>query len=194
MFCSQETKEEKSSYTCPLCEKICTTQHQLTMHIRQVRRVLAPDVLLLLRVSAFPRCIFQRWKTIPCANQKCFRSKFIQLFCFYFSLLLVFSFKTPQTQPGLGNFPPFFPQHSSPHRSGSNKDVCPVLHSLKYPKDPASHFHHEAQVLFEYRSFHWVCKFRSRKTQFLNHLGAEEALSLSQGIIILVGRIKNRLF
>ncbi|XP_029098526.1 ras-responsive element-binding protein 1 isoform X3 [Monodon monoceros] len=30
-----ETKEEKSSYNCPLCEKICTTQHQLTMHIRQ---------------------------------------------------------------------------------------------------------------------------------------------------------------
>ena len=32
----QETKEEKSSYNCPLCEKVCTTQHQLTMHIRQV--------------------------------------------------------------------------------------------------------------------------------------------------------------
>lgn len=32
----QEMKEEKSSYNCPLCEKICTTQHQLTMHIRQV--------------------------------------------------------------------------------------------------------------------------------------------------------------
>ncbi|NXH23339.1 RREB1 protein, partial [Bucco capensis] len=32
---NQESKEEKSSYTCPLCEKICTTQHQLTMHIRQ---------------------------------------------------------------------------------------------------------------------------------------------------------------
>uniref|UniRef100_A0A8D0GTR5 Ras-responsive element-binding protein 1 n=1 Tax=Sphenodon punctatus TaxID=8508 RepID=A0A8D0GTR5_SPHPU len=32
---NQETKEEKSSYTCPLCDKICTTQHQLTMHIRQ---------------------------------------------------------------------------------------------------------------------------------------------------------------
>lgn len=32
---NQETKEEKSSYSCPLCEKICTTQHQLTMHIRQ---------------------------------------------------------------------------------------------------------------------------------------------------------------
>ncbi|XP_058288323.1 ras-responsive element-binding protein 1 isoform X2 [Hylobates moloch] len=31
----EETKEEKSSYNCPLCEKICTTQHQLTMHIRQ---------------------------------------------------------------------------------------------------------------------------------------------------------------
>ena len=34
----QETKEEKSSYNCPLCEKVCTTQHQLTMHIRQVCR------------------------------------------------------------------------------------------------------------------------------------------------------------
>lgn len=32
---NQETKEEKSSYNCPLCEKVCTTQHQLTMHIRQ---------------------------------------------------------------------------------------------------------------------------------------------------------------
>lgn len=32
---NQETKEERSSYNCPLCEKICTTQHQLTMHIRQ---------------------------------------------------------------------------------------------------------------------------------------------------------------
>ncbi|ELK28477.1 Ras-responsive element-binding protein 1 [Myotis davidii] len=32
---NQEMKEEKSSYNCPLCEKICTTQHQLTMHIRQ---------------------------------------------------------------------------------------------------------------------------------------------------------------
>ncbi|XP_045667483.1 ras-responsive element-binding protein 1 isoform X3 [Ursus americanus] len=32
---NQETKEEKSSYNCPLCEKICSTQHQLTMHIRQ---------------------------------------------------------------------------------------------------------------------------------------------------------------
>ncbi|XP_073939055.1 ras-responsive element-binding protein 1 isoform X3 [Castor canadensis] len=31
----EEMKEEKSSYNCPLCEKICTTQHQLTMHIRQ---------------------------------------------------------------------------------------------------------------------------------------------------------------
>uniref|UniRef100_A0A452QGP1 Ras-responsive element-binding protein 1 n=1 Tax=Ursus americanus TaxID=9643 RepID=A0A452QGP1_URSAM len=31
----EETKEEKSSYNCPLCEKICSTQHQLTMHIRQ---------------------------------------------------------------------------------------------------------------------------------------------------------------
>uniref|UniRef100_A0A8C3WF26 Ras-responsive element-binding protein 1 n=1 Tax=Catagonus wagneri TaxID=51154 RepID=A0A8C3WF26_9CETA len=32
---NQETKDERSSYNCPLCEKICTTQHQLTMHIRQ---------------------------------------------------------------------------------------------------------------------------------------------------------------
>ncbi|KAG8442424.1 hypothetical protein GDO86_011273 [Hymenochirus boettgeri] len=32
---NQESKEEKSSYTCPLCEKICNSQHQLTMHIRQ---------------------------------------------------------------------------------------------------------------------------------------------------------------
>ncbi|KAG8133293.1 hypothetical protein E2320_011095, partial [Naja naja] len=32
---NQETKDEKSSYICPLCDKICTTQHQLTMHIRQ---------------------------------------------------------------------------------------------------------------------------------------------------------------
>ncbi|XP_042320588.1 ras-responsive element-binding protein 1 isoform X2 [Sceloporus undulatus] len=32
---NQETKDEKSSYTCPLCEKVCTTQHHLTMHIRQ---------------------------------------------------------------------------------------------------------------------------------------------------------------
>ncbi|XP_057643408.1 ras-responsive element-binding protein 1 isoform X2 [Chionomys nivalis] len=32
---NQETKEEKSSYSCPLCEKVCSTQHQLTMHIRQ---------------------------------------------------------------------------------------------------------------------------------------------------------------
>ncbi|XP_064409465.1 ras-responsive element-binding protein 1 isoform X2 [Latimeria chalumnae] len=32
---NQEAKEEKSSYICPLCEKVCSTQHQLTMHIRQ---------------------------------------------------------------------------------------------------------------------------------------------------------------
>ncbi|XP_062986409.1 ras-responsive element-binding protein 1 isoform X1 [Elgaria multicarinata webbii] len=32
---NQETKDDKSSYICPLCEKNCTTQHQLTMHIRQ---------------------------------------------------------------------------------------------------------------------------------------------------------------
>lgn len=58
LFCSQETKEEKSSYTCPLCEKICTTQHQLTMHIRQVRRVPALDFLLL-SVSGLPECVLQ---------------------------------------------------------------------------------------------------------------------------------------
>ncbi|XP_070603316.1 ras-responsive element-binding protein 1 isoform X2 [Erythrolamprus reginae] len=32
---NQETKDEKSSFICPLCEKNCVTQHQLTMHIRQ---------------------------------------------------------------------------------------------------------------------------------------------------------------
>ncbi|XP_040288024.1 ras-responsive element-binding protein 1 isoform X2 [Bufo bufo] len=32
---NQESKEEKSSYICPLCQKICNSQHQLTMHIRQ---------------------------------------------------------------------------------------------------------------------------------------------------------------
>ncbi|XP_075682787.1 ras-responsive element-binding protein 1 isoform X2 [Rhinoderma darwinii] len=32
---NQESKEEKSSYICPLCEKVCNSQHQLTMHIRQ---------------------------------------------------------------------------------------------------------------------------------------------------------------
>nr|XP_015210078.1 PREDICTED: ras-responsive element-binding protein 1 isoform X2 [Lepisosteus oculatus] len=32
---NQETKEDKSSFTCPLCDKNCLTQHQLTMHIRQ---------------------------------------------------------------------------------------------------------------------------------------------------------------
>ncbi|XP_039609300.1 ras-responsive element-binding protein 1 isoform X2 [Polypterus senegalus] len=31
----QEAKEEKSSFICPLCDKNCLTQHQLTMHIRQ---------------------------------------------------------------------------------------------------------------------------------------------------------------
>ncbi|XP_043575439.1 ras-responsive element-binding protein 1 isoform X2 [Chiloscyllium plagiosum] len=31
----QEAKEEKSFFICPLCEKDCGTQHQLTMHIRQ---------------------------------------------------------------------------------------------------------------------------------------------------------------
>ncbi|XP_066435394.1 ras-responsive element-binding protein 1 isoform X2 [Eleutherodactylus coqui] len=32
---NQESKDDKSSYTCPLCEKMCNSQHQLTMHIRQ---------------------------------------------------------------------------------------------------------------------------------------------------------------
>ncbi|XP_043920794.1 ras-responsive element-binding protein 1 [Protopterus annectens] len=32
---NQESKEEKSSYICPLCEKVCPSQHLLTMHIRQ---------------------------------------------------------------------------------------------------------------------------------------------------------------
>ncbi|XP_038652552.1 ras-responsive element-binding protein 1 isoform X3 [Scyliorhinus canicula] len=31
----QEAKDEKSLFICPLCEKNCGTQHQLTMHIRQ---------------------------------------------------------------------------------------------------------------------------------------------------------------
>ncbi|TRY53822.1 hypothetical protein DNTS_002783 [Danionella cerebrum] len=30
-----EVKEERSSFICPLCDKNCMTQHQLTMHIRQ---------------------------------------------------------------------------------------------------------------------------------------------------------------
>jgi len=33
----QEVKEERSNFICPLCNKNCMTQHQLTMHIRQVR-------------------------------------------------------------------------------------------------------------------------------------------------------------
>ncbi|XP_056155669.1 ras-responsive element-binding protein 1 [Lampris incognitus] len=32
---SQETKDDSSAYICPLCDKNCLTQHQLTMHIRQ---------------------------------------------------------------------------------------------------------------------------------------------------------------
>ncbi|XP_030629121.1 ras-responsive element-binding protein 1 [Chanos chanos] len=32
---NQEVKEERSTFICPLCEKNCMTQHQLTMHIRQ---------------------------------------------------------------------------------------------------------------------------------------------------------------
>ncbi|XP_028289910.1 ras-responsive element-binding protein 1 [Gouania willdenowi] len=32
---SQETKEESSPLICPLCDKSCQSQHQLTMHIRQ---------------------------------------------------------------------------------------------------------------------------------------------------------------
>ncbi|KAG8513053.1 Ras-responsive element-binding protein 1 [Galemys pyrenaicus] len=48
----QETKEEKSSYSCPLCEKLCPTQHQLTMHIRQV----GPQSAGLGRSGLGPRC------------------------------------------------------------------------------------------------------------------------------------------
>lgn len=32
---NQEVKDERSSFICPLCDKNCMTQHQLTMHIRQ---------------------------------------------------------------------------------------------------------------------------------------------------------------
>ncbi|KAM6900110.1 ras-responsive element-binding protein 1 [Xenentodon cancila] len=32
---NQDTKDDGSSYICPLCDKSCQTQHQLTMHIRQ---------------------------------------------------------------------------------------------------------------------------------------------------------------
>ncbi|KAG9347720.1 hypothetical protein JZ751_003734 [Albula glossodonta] len=32
---NQEAKEESPAFICPLCEKNCLTQHQLTMHIRQ---------------------------------------------------------------------------------------------------------------------------------------------------------------
>ncbi|XP_030624717.1 ras-responsive element-binding protein 1 [Chanos chanos] len=32
---SQEAKDDSSSFICPLCDKNCVTQHQLTMHIRQ---------------------------------------------------------------------------------------------------------------------------------------------------------------
>ncbi|KAG1969501.1 ras-responsive element-binding protein 1 isoform X2 [Pimephales promelas] len=32
---NQEVKEERSNFICPLCNKNCMTQHQLTMHIRQ---------------------------------------------------------------------------------------------------------------------------------------------------------------
>ncbi|XP_051553208.1 ras-responsive element-binding protein 1-like isoform X1 [Myxocyprinus asiaticus] len=32
---NQEVKEEHSNFICPLCNKNCMTQHQLTMHIRQ---------------------------------------------------------------------------------------------------------------------------------------------------------------
>ncbi|XP_039982905.1 ras-responsive element-binding protein 1 isoform X2 [Xiphias gladius] len=32
---NQDTKEDSSAYICPLCDKSCQTQHQLTMHIRQ---------------------------------------------------------------------------------------------------------------------------------------------------------------
>ncbi|XP_028832081.1 ras-responsive element-binding protein 1 isoform X2 [Denticeps clupeoides] len=32
---NQEVKEDRSTFICPLCDKNCMTQHQLTMHIRQ---------------------------------------------------------------------------------------------------------------------------------------------------------------
>ncbi|XP_026217976.1 ras-responsive element-binding protein 1 isoform X2 [Anabas testudineus] len=32
---NQDTKDDSSAYICPLCDKSCQTQHQLTMHIRQ---------------------------------------------------------------------------------------------------------------------------------------------------------------
>ncbi|XP_030612158.1 ras-responsive element-binding protein 1 isoform X3 [Archocentrus centrarchus] len=32
---NQDTKDDSSTYFCPLCDKSCQTQHQLTMHIRQ---------------------------------------------------------------------------------------------------------------------------------------------------------------
>ncbi|XP_071340466.1 ras-responsive element-binding protein 1 isoform X3 [Trachinotus anak] len=32
---NQDTKDDSSAYICPLCDKNCQTQHQLTMHIRQ---------------------------------------------------------------------------------------------------------------------------------------------------------------
>ncbi|XP_073682265.1 ras-responsive element-binding protein 1-like [Garra rufa] len=32
---NQEVKDDRSSFICPLCNKNCMTQHQLTMHIRQ---------------------------------------------------------------------------------------------------------------------------------------------------------------
>ncbi|KAM9839542.1 ras-responsive element-binding protein 1 isoform 2-T3 [Aulostomus maculatus] len=32
---NQDAKEDSSAYICPLCDKSCQTQHQLTMHIRQ---------------------------------------------------------------------------------------------------------------------------------------------------------------
>ncbi|KAK5622004.1 hypothetical protein CRENBAI_012817 [Crenichthys baileyi] len=32
---NQESKDDSSAYICPLCDKNCQTQHQLTMHIRQ---------------------------------------------------------------------------------------------------------------------------------------------------------------
>lgn len=94
----------------------------------------------------FARVCFAIVKNISTCKTEILHYNFIQLFCFYFSLLLVFSLKkktTHKPNPEVGNFPPFLPQHSAP-RSGSNKDVCPVLHSLRYPKDPENHFHHEA--------------------------------------------------
>lgn len=71
---------------------------------------------------------------------------FSQLFCFYSSFPLVLIKQKKQTiNQEVDNSPLFLSFPSPPYSlSGSNKDVCPVLHSLRYPKDPENQFHHEA--------------------------------------------------